>query len=243
MHVLPQYPEYVGCGYCGSTEPLPLEAAARALRLRERLLALVSAEQELRAADLRVAQQIEGHNRTWLIGTFKAAAGPLTIIVGVIVVNHAFPMGAVTDRHLLPLFTRGLVPLSTTIGCLLLGYFVVSHKYRRRLRPRLLARAPRQPGSPTRCRCCGGDLPDAREAFVRCDFCRATNLVTLEIARERERLLNAEIERYRARAAGIQDAPMEHARLVSAGVMIGQLLGMLGGVALGFLIEYWYRLP
>ena len=44
-----------------------------------------------------------------------------------------------------------------------------------------------------------GDLPDAREAFLRCDFCRATNLVTPEIARERERMLNAEIEHYRAR--------------------------------------------
>jgi hypothetical protein len=240
MRDLPQYFGYVGCGYCGTTEELPPDAAGRVRRLRGRLLALAQAERDVHEADLSVARRIESFNRTWIAGTLKAAAGPLTIIIVVIAANLAFPIGPWSDPMVLPLFTRLVVPFTTTLACIFLGYLVVSRRYRRKLRPRLLARAPLQLGSPTRCRRCGGNLPDAREAFVRCLFCRATNLVTPEIASERERLLSAEIEYYIARAAGVRDAPLDHARLVSAGVVIGQLIGMVGGVGLGFLLEHWY---
>lgn len=77
------------------------------------------------------------------------------------------------------LFTPALVmavPISIVVARV-----VGRLRYRRILRPYLLARAPRLGAKAARCRVCGGDLPQSPDRFVSCKFCRSESVVGPEL--------------------------------------------------------------
>jgi hypothetical protein len=125
-----------------------------------------------------------------------------------------------------------VVAMIATVGGMVLAYTLVARRYMRRIRPRILARAPREPGAPVRCRVCGGDLPPGHGAWIECRYCHAMNLVTPEIARDRARLLEAETREYELRARGAAVLLAEHVRLMSGGI----LLGNVAGIAIAMLV-------
>jgi DNA-directed RNA polymerase subunit RPC12/RpoP len=222
----------VRCDFCGHREALPADAADRVAVLRRRLASVRAAHQDLAAGDRRIIAMIEGG---WLSGTLKAATGPLTIILLLVVLPalavdpHADPAARVIAvGHALALLVR----LLAVVGAMVTAWLLVARRYRRVVRPRLLARVPAAPGSPARCRACGGPLTVDREAFVACPYCGATNLLTAELTRERDRLLAAEQDEYRRRAAQADGFAREHARLASAGIFLGNTAGMIAGLVL-----------
>lgn len=108
--------------------------------------------------------------------------------------------------------------------------------YRRNVRPQLLARAPKIAGAPARCRGCGGELPDDKGPLIRCRYCSTPNLVTPELQRDRERLLAAETESYRARARGAIAATSTagvHMTRTLIIAVVAVYAGMIGLAALG----------
>lgn len=68
------------------------------------------------------------------------------------------------------------VPLSLVVARL-----VGRLRYRRIVRPLLLARPPRGGATAARCRVCGGELPKSLERFVVCKFCRSESVVGPEL--------------------------------------------------------------
>jgi hypothetical protein len=81
-------------------------------------------------------------------------------------------------------------------------------RYRRVVRPHLLARPPKPGGKAARCRVCGGDLPQVLEPIVACKYCRSESVVSRELfarntAAAREGEL-AELGRARALAPAAQ---------------------------------------
>ena len=118
-----------------------------------------------------------------------------------------------------------------------LALFVGRAHYRRHIRQHLFARPPRQPGHPTRCRACDGDLPDTRDPFVACAYCNTQNLVTPEIQRDRERLLAEELAFYRHRAQGTVAATTRGASRMSRTFAICVVAAYGAMIALAYLGE------
>jgi hypothetical protein len=233
------------CDCCGMVETLPADVAARAAMLSQRLQRIRSLSDAVESANLWMARSFEGGD--WLRGTLKAALGPLTLILVLVVAPAVYyvtttpgqsgqDLGAVLGYALhLP------IQFVCLVASMWIGYRYVARRYQVRLRPRLLARAPLQPGSPMRCRCCGGPLPDygdrgGRGAFVVCRFCGATSLVTAEVATERAAMLDREFQEYRARAGGMQAALAEQGKVLGAGVVAGNLIGLVVGQVVGFVV-------
>lgn len=183
------------CSYCGTTDTLPFEASARVHALRMRLQSLWWAKDTLRQQDVQYCRRVEG---TWLSGTVKAMLGPLSIIValgGGMVASTGDPRAAALALGLLAM-------LLTLVGGMMGGFLLARRRYRERIRPWILARAPSSPGTPARCHCCGGGLADVHDAFVLCSYCGATNLVDATTTRERSESIERETAVYRARAEG-----------------------------------------
>ncbi len=219
----------IQCAHCGSTEALPAEANARVHALRQRLQSLWWAKDTLHQQDVHYCRRVEG---AWISGTFKAMLGPLSIIVmlGGGMVASTGDLGAI-------LFSLGLLAmLLTLVGGMMGGFLVARRRYRERIRPWILARFPSRPGTPARCHCCGGGLPESHDAFVDCTYCAATNLVSAMQADERSRNLEQEAAVYRARAAGTTQSIAEQLvymrRAIATGYYIafgGVLVVMLAG--------------
>jgi len=96
-------------------------------------------------------------------------------------------------------FLLATLPLPTF--CMLLTLLAVT-LYRARqvrdLRAAAAARPPLAPDRPLRCRVCGSDLKqssaagdDEARAYVRCDYCKAENLIGLAHVQRREQLVRA----------------------------------------------------
>ena len=95
---------------------------------------------------------------------------------------QAAPVAARASLVSSALFTPALVlavPVSIVVARL-----VGRMRYRRILRPHLLARAPRAGAKAARCRVCGGDLPPSADRFVVCKFCRSESVVGPELFRQ-----------------------------------------------------------
>jgi hypothetical protein len=87
----------------------------------------------------------------------------------------ALRAGLITSALMMPALVLA-VPLSMVVA-----RFVGRARYRRTVRPHLLARPPRAKGHAARCRVCGGDLPRGAEHFVACKFCRSESVVGREL--------------------------------------------------------------
>ncbi|MBL9106327.1 MAG: hypothetical protein JNL82_35720 [Myxococcales bacterium] len=222
----------VRCDFCRHEDDLPADAADRLDFLRRRLAAVRAARQGLADADRRIVAMIEGG---WLSGTLKAALGPLALILGLVVLPALLAPVAGDREARVAGLAAGLalvLRLAAVVGGMVGAWLLAARRYRRVIRPRLLARVPAAPGSPARCRACGGPLRVLHHAFVDCPYCGATNLLTAELTRERDRLLAAELGEYRRRAAQADGLAREHARLVSAGIFFGNLAGSVAGLVL-----------
>jgi len=218
------------CAYCGASEPLPRDLAARLELLRKRVDQLRAEKLALDQLDPRVCGMAE--NQVWLRGTLKAALGPLSIITVVLLLNvYAGDRRAAT---LGPMFGYAIQLLSI-VGGMVIAFLWLLRYYRRVLRPQILARVPPAPGLPARCRVCGGSL-NAGDGIVECQWCRFTNFVGDDLARRRDELLAREVEEYRERQAGAKVVIGHHHHRVRNAILVGHIIGMALGFALGRLV-------
>lgn len=230
MDPLEESPHIVRCSYCDAQEQLPPDHAARVDRLRQRLAGLRAAKSHLSAAALRASSVFEGG--VWLKGTLKAALGPAALIIGLLVV----PMICVSGQREGPIEARvpavaaglfWLLLLIFLVGGMAVGFTLLSRRYRKVIRPRILARPPTEEGGASRCRWCGGSLPGLRAPFVTCDWCGASNLLSETSARQRDRLLKQEIQEYERRARSGRQLADEQLQLLPRSILIGYLTGMV----------------
>jgi hypothetical protein len=218
------------CPYCGHFDVLPHDELARALELQRRVRIAAGAVAQLDTTHAALARIFEDRR-----AFVRVQSGWLATLLAVLAyVGHglATAPGARVAGALGPIaFVAG--PMLGFAVALALG----RRAYRRHVRPLLLARPPRAAGSPVRCRACGGDLPDGRDAFTRCPYCGTHNLVTAELALERASLVGADEAwaRARAHAAGARTARtssvMTRAMLAGFGATLAAQVALLWGLA------------
>jgi hypothetical protein len=197
----------VTCGYCGARDRLPDDALARALELKRRVRVAAESMQQLQGVESTLGHVFESR---W---AFLRASGFFLVVASVVLVYalaQAWPMitaappglrpTLVINMLIGPMFVAGIA--LSICAALLVG----RASYRRRVRPLLFARPPRQVGAPCRCRACDAPLPDRRDPLVQCEFCGTQSLVTPEVQRDRERLLLAEQRFYQSRGGQIAAA-------------------------------------
>jgi len=188
------------CRFCGAVDALPPDELGRVLDVKNRLELARQRALDVRGFDEALARIFEDK------GAFVRAAA-VYAVVSVVMVGFALA-GLVTN--VVPLLERDVPSavigelvaahaLSPVLACgvtlsIVVALAVGRRHYRARLRPLLLPRPPAGVGLPFRCRACGGDLPAARTADVRCPYCSATNLLPAELAGQMASALFQEAE-------------------------------------------------
>lgn len=238
------------CRYCGNLDRLPPDELGRALEIRGRLILAASRVAQVTGTERALAGIFEGSR------AFFTLMGPWPILAVLVIANAAWSLHSTlanlpavvpdsTRVELIvaaaygPLFVLGLT-LSSPVALL-----VGRRSYRRGVRSKLVARPAATPGAPMRCRACGGDLPQAADAFVTCRYCRTQNLLAPQSAEEVKRRADEEIAEYRARANGIYAATttasthMTRTLFLSfAFVYVGVIaFGMVARVVAGALVQ------
>ena len=215
------------CDFCGTPDRLPASEIDRGLELRRRLAVAAQSASTFSAMATALARTYEDP---------RALLNLLGVYSGVLIVA-AIPAGrtALSILRVPPsewafAALTSLPGLAVPLGLLLgpvLAYGYGRWRYRRDVRPLLMARPPREPGAPARCRACGGTLPDGRGPFITCAYCQTTSLVTPELQRDREALLAREAEQFRDRTHQVG------AQVVKTGMAMDRVFGLvtLGTVA------------
>jgi hypothetical protein len=170
------------CGYCGLHEPMPRDQGALIGVLQQRLFFAANESFQVTGTLRLLIGVFEQGPRVgaiaWSLFALSAA------VMGSVAADswatwQAAPVAARASLVSSALFTPALVlavPISIVVARL-----VGRQRYRRILRPHLLARAPRLGAKAARCRVCGGDLPQSLERFVVCKFCRIESVVGPEL--------------------------------------------------------------
>jgi hypothetical protein len=170
------------CGYCGLREVLPREQGALVGELQQRLFFASNAAFHATGTLRTLAGVFEGGPRVGAVAWSLFALG--AAVTASIVLESwaswleapiALRAGLVASALMMPAFVLA-VPVS-----LVVARAVGRVRYRRTVRPHLLARPPRADGHAARCRVCGGDLPRGAERFVACKFCRSESVVGREL--------------------------------------------------------------
>ena len=195
------------CRFCGTPDRLPQDTLARVLEIRGRLAMAASRVAQVAATEAALASLFERPGAFWTV------MGPWPLLAVLVTTNAAF--GLVTRLGALPDSVPDEVRVDLVVGALYGPFFVIGlavsfpfallvgrFTYRRRVRPLLAARPPTYAGAAMRCRACGGDLPQAREAFVTCRYCASPNAIVPGMTANAARALDEEIAGYRARASG-----------------------------------------
>lgn len=217
-------PATMACSFCKTSEELPREPAERVTRLRARLAQIRWAAGAEEGPALALTRTLS----FWRAQTLPVVVGMMVLVglTSLMSVAHVFELpqaiwpSALASALIMPAAAIGIFAGIT------LGFLWSMREFIAEVQPALEARAPMAPGSPMRCRACGGDLPAGGSAgFVRCGFCAADNVVTPAIAREREARLDVELRDRQARAAGMQvrmkDATARYTRRLYAAMGIG----------------------
>lgn len=170
------------CGHCGLREPMPRDQGALIGVLQQRLFFAASESFQITGTLRLLVGVFEQGPRVgaiaWSLFALSAA------VIGSVAADswaswQAAPAAARASLVSSALFTPALVlavPVSIVVARL-----VGRMRYRRILRPYLLARAPRAGAKAARCRVCGGDLPQSLDSFVVCKFCRSESVVGPEL--------------------------------------------------------------
>jgi hypothetical protein len=216
------------CSYCGQRELLPREQGALVGELQQRLFFAASAAFQATGTLRALTGMFEAGPRVGAVAwTFFALGAAVTasVVVDSWVAWQAAPSalraGLITSALMMPAFLLA-VPVS-----LVVARFVGRARYRRVVRPYLLARPPRAAGYSARCRVCGGDLPRTLTPIVACRYCRTESVVGRELfAHHSTRLQQQEMSDL-ARARRLVPA----ARSVASWMKVAMGLSFTGSLA------------
>lgn len=216
------------CPYCQQRDELPADVALRNIDLRARIEAARAALTQLDGFTLAMARMYEGRG-----GALRAVV-PLAAVFGAIFVSNVSAAFDAAQRAPVELRTclvansaassslLWAVPLGLAAGLLLARW-----RYRAKVRPWLLARAPTVEGAPARCRVCGAPVQaHGAEVFATCRYCRAQNLLVGEVFHDRARRL-AEEQRF------------HHDRVVGASMAASRVGAGLDRALYGSMVAGW----
>ncbi len=197
-------PVNVACPYCGQRDQLPHDVILRNLDLRARLDAARGSRAQLDGLTLALARMFEGR-----AGMLRVAA-PLLTFFGLVMaqaMTSAHSAAEAAPEGLRACIVLNTAASSTAVAALpagfLTGMLVARWRYRRTVRPHLLARAPLAEGAPARCRTCGAPITSAAQTvFVECPWCRTQNLLVGEVFTDRTRRLHDEHQQHLAQVVG-----------------------------------------
>lgn len=196
--------QHLECPYCGLRDQLPGDVTLRNIDLRARIEAAHAALAQLDGLTLAMARIFEGR------GGLVRVLVPLGVVFGgLLAANLA---GALEDARAAPADLRLCITANALAASSLLwavplgvaaGLVVARWRYRSRVRPWLLARAPVADGAPCRCRVCGAPMETHdRALFVACRFCQTQNLLVGEVFADRARRLHDEQRFHHERVLG-----------------------------------------
>ncbi|MBC7172974.1 MAG: hypothetical protein H5U40_11120 [Polyangiaceae bacterium] len=170
------------CGFCGARDQLPADQLSRVIEIKNRLALAEQRAGQVRGFDTIVTTIFENPDSLLRVtGVYLATAIAVAVLsaVNLVQILSSIPEGVSSGVIAQIVVSSALAPsmLGGMVLSLGVAFFVGRDRFRRHLRPILLARPPERPGAPFRCRACGGDLPEARTADVACTYCRTLNLV------------------------------------------------------------------
>jgi hypothetical protein len=195
----------IECPWCGQRDQLPADAMLRSIDLRGRIDAARASLARLDGLTLAMARLYEGP------GGVARVLVPFALVFGALLASNL--VGAARSAAAAPASLRLCLALNALSTSSLLwtlplgvaaGLLVARLRYRSRVRPWLLARAPLVEGAPARCRVCGAPLETAaaRELFIPCRFCRTPNLLVGAVFADRARRLDDERRFHHERVVG-----------------------------------------
>lgn len=207
-------PALLSCRACGFRGSPPSDVVARA---EASFAALASSD--ARARQLRGSQARALVSAGTIASAFVAVLTLAVVPVLILAIYGVHEIAAYEGEvgHILVIC---IVPSVATMGvsALMLGRLL---SRRRALESACSAVAPIEPGAPTTCHVCGGDLPTVgARAVVRCTYCAADNLVDPRI------VVTASARRHVALAAQAEDVEAELSRFrrASAGLGFGTVV-------------------
>jgi DNA-directed RNA polymerase subunit RPC12/RpoP/uncharacterized protein YjeT (DUF2065 family) len=216
------------CRHCGAVDALPADELGRVLDIKNRLAAAEQRAVQVRGMDATLAHVFEDR------AAFLRVSGVYLVVAGVVLaytawqlveLSHVFDKVSAKDA--------GQMVLGSLVGpVFMLGFafsFAVSlaagrAHYRKSLRPLLLARPPERAGMNLRCRVCGGDLPEARAADVRCTYCNSVNLAPKALHTGHAAALTAEADALKARVTGANVTTMSIAKSMRVALVVCMVL-------------------
>jgi hypothetical protein len=221
------------CPYCGAKDKLPDNELDRALELKRRVGSRAASVAQLEGLSAALASIFEDR------GAFLRVTSPWLVVAVLVTVWQLLGSWSAIDKApsnlKLPLMlyaAMGTLWISGICLAFVVALAVGRSRYRRAVRPLLMARPPRRPGAPSRCRACGGDLPDDRGPLIRCRFCRTHSLVTPELQSNREQLLRDEEAAYRSQAAKVSSTTARSSVNMSRILVIAVVITYLAVIGL-----------
>ena len=223
------------CRHCGAVDTLPADELGRVLDIKNRLAAAEQRSVQVKGMDATLAHVFEDR------GAFLRVSGVYLVIAGTILAFTLYQFVELSDTlDKVPFEAAGQMVLGSLTGPLFMlgmafslavSLAVGRSHYRKMVRPLLLAKPPEQAGMRLRCRVCGGDLPEARSADVRCTYCQSVNLAPKELLSGHADALAAESEKLKARVTGASLATMSIAKRMRFALIA--CAALTGGLALG----------
>jgi Zn finger protein HypA/HybF involved in hydrogenase expression len=231
--------QHLQCPYCGQHDVLPGDVVLRNIDLRARIDAARASLAQLDGFGMAMARMYEGR------GGALRVVGPLFAFSALVLAQGV--VGAATAASSAPESLQACIVLQAGASTALvwtlplgisLGVLVARARYRRRVRPWLLARAPLAEGAPARCRVCGGDMPiTARELFVACPYCKTQNLLVGEVFADRARRLADEQASHHARVMGASMAASTVGAGLDRAMYASAALGWVASLALSAVVQ------
>ncbi|HEY4158925.1 MAG TPA: hypothetical protein VGM29_12540 [Polyangiaceae bacterium] len=232
----------ITCRYCGARDLLPPDELGRVLEIKNRLTLAQQRAASLRGVDGALASIFEDRGAFLRVsGLYFAVAA---LVFGSTLVSFAntvlpnvdkLPSGALLEMAA----SSALGPL--LVLCIGLSFSVALWRgkghYRKTVRPLLLARAPQIAGAACRCRACGGELPRAERADVRCVYCDTTNLIPKELHGAQAQALFDQAEAARQKLRALNVATISIARTMRRTLIVCGIITALIAYGVPALIQ------
>jgi len=174
----------IRCRYCGAPDRLPADALGRVLEIKNRLARAEQHAAHVKGFDAAFASIFEDPRAVLRVTASYLGLGVLLLGWSAYSLFTGFgPHASELGPGLIAQVALGqlIAPLGMFGVAFALGMALWSggRHYRKHVRPLLIARP--LAGSVFACRACGGALPPARDADVRCPYCTSLNLVPQEL--------------------------------------------------------------
>ena len=232
----------LACRYCGRHDQLPPDELGRVLEIKNRLTLAQQRAATLRGVDAALAGIFEDR------GAFLRVSGLYFAVAGLVFATTlvSFCTSVLPSVDKLPSAALLQMVVSSALGPLLTLSIGASFSialwrgkahYKRSVRPLLIARAPQMPGAACRCRACGGELPRAERADVRCVYCDTTNLVPKELHGAQAQALFEQAEAARHALRALNVATISIARTMRRTLIVCGVLSVLVAFGIPALVQ------